>query len=156
MDPGRPIVKASTMSMELLLVKLTPSQADTVVASPAILRDIFEDDVDALVPPLSLLDFEADILDLNYLHISRYLDTEAEEGPWMRKAANGAGTSLEFDFGYGNGWLVRPPEVREIASGIEQDGWFDPDPDLSGDILALATFYRTAAEQGRVIIGGIA
>ncbi|MBL7255876.1 hypothetical protein [Paractinoplanes lichenicola] len=142
------------MSMELLLVKLTPEQAEAVSANPEVLNELF-DDPDDLPPPLSALDDEADLLELNYLHVSEYLDTEADESAWMRKAVDGAGTKLDVDLGYETAWLIGPAEVREITAGIEQDGWFDPDPHMSGDLQALATFFRTAAEQGRAVAGGI-
>ena len=143
------------MGMDLLLVKLTPAQAEAVLANPEVLNDVFEEP-ETLPAPLAELDQEADVLDVNFLHISRYLDTEAAESPWLRKAVNGAGTILDVDFGYENCWHLTPPEVREMVAGIEQDGWFDPDPHLNGDVEALVNFYRTAGEQGRAVMGGVA
>lgn len=144
------------MGMELLLVRLTPGQAEAIVANPELLRLVFpEDEQEALPDVLASLDIDSDTLMEDYLQIARILDESVEEYEWMRKAANGTGSTIRFDFGYEDVFVLSPGEVAEIAAGLDAEEWLRPNSDEAWPVLAVATFYREAAKQGSGIIGGV-
>ena len=144
------------MGMELLLVRLTPGQVKAIVANPDLLLLVFPDDEQAALPDvLTPLDIDADTLMEDYLQISELLDESVEEYEWMRKAANGMGSTIRFDLGYDDVFVLSPGEVAEIAAGLAAEEWFRPDSDEAWPVLAVASFYREAAKQGRGIIGGV-
>ncbi|MFG1609111.1 hypothetical protein [Actinoplanes sp. NPDC049265] len=144
------------MSMELLLVRLTPAQQEAIAADPELLDLVFPEDEQASLPGvLASLHIDADTLEENYLEISAILDESVEEYEWMRKAANGTGTTIRFDFGYGDAFVLSPEQVAEIAAGLDAEEWLRPDSDEAGSVLAVAAFYRDAAALGRGVIGGV-
>ena len=144
------------MGMELLLVRLTQAQQETIVADPELLDLVFpEDEHDPLPGVLASLNIGADTLAESYLEISAILDESVEEYEWMRKAANGTGMTIRFDYGYGDVFVLSPEQVAEIAAGLDAEEWLRPDSDEAASVLAVANFYRDAAKLGRGIIGGV-
>ena len=144
------------MGMELLLVRLTPAQQEAIAADPQLLRLIFPEEENAPLPGvLASLDIDADTLMESYLHVSAILDESVEEYEWMRKAANGMGATIRFDYGYEDVFVLSPEQVAEIAAGLDAEEWLRPDSDEAWPVLAVATFYREAAKLGRGIIGGV-
>jgi hypothetical protein len=144
------------MGMELLLVRLTPAQQEAIAADPELLDLVFPEDEQTAFPGvLAPLDIDADTLTESYLQISAILDESVEEYEWMRKAANGTGTTIRFDYGYDDVFVLSPEQVAEIAAGLDAEEWLRPDSDEAWPVRAVATFYRDAAMLGRGIIGGV-
>ncbi|MGE6955143.1 hypothetical protein [Staphylococcus capitis] len=74
----------------------------------------------------------------------------------MGKALHGVGNEINFEFGYGNGFIVTPQQAADVADGLAQEGWWRPGQEVTLISHAIAAFYRAAADEGRTVIGGVA
>jgi hypothetical protein len=111
------------MGMELLLVRLTPAQQEAIAADPELLDLVFPEGEQAPLPGvLASLDIDADTLMESYLDISAILDESVDKYEWMRKAANGTGTTIRFGYGYEDVFVLSPERVAEIAAGLDGGG----------------------------------
>jgi hypothetical protein len=91
----------------------------------------------------------------DYLGLGREIGENAARYPWMQRALHGTDREIDFDFGYGNGFLVTAQEAAEIAAGLTREGWWRPGQDVTLIPHAVAAFYRSAADNGLTVIGGV-
>lgn len=144
--------------MWLNLAKLSPTQLEQVRGDPQLLDGIFFEDGE--VPD----DFqeESDVFGTDYRTLSAIaeaMEIDLEDGEsWLSRATgNGIGSELDFEFTYGDGFLLSPDDVKQIASGLAKEPWaeeagkVDDDENLPG----LLRFFAAAARQNRGIVGGI-
>ena len=146
--------------MSLCLVKVSPALAGRITADPDLLDQLWpadEEDVPPAEPDaeIAAIDRDQDTLFEDFLDISRQIDEKPAGYPWMRRALNGTGTEIEYDFGYENGFIVTAQEAAEIADGLTHEGWWRPGQEITLISHAIAAFYRSAAVAGRTVIGGV-
>ncbi|GAA4963753.1 hypothetical protein [Actinoplanes utahensis] len=84
--------------MSLCLVKVTADLARRIEADPDLLEQLWNSEDDEPDPEIAAIDRERDTLFEDFLDVSR----EAERFPWMKKALEGVGPEIDFDYGYGN------------------------------------------------------
>jgi hypothetical protein len=139
--------------MTLYLVKLPPDLAARVAAEPDVLNQVWRDDdvVDHQVAALQ----DDDTLMEDYLDLGRMVNEQPGRYPWLEKALHGTGTEIAFQFGYGAGFLVAPQESAGIAAGLAGEVGWRPGQEVVTIADAIAAFYSSAAENGRVVIGGV-
>ena len=147
--------------MSLCLAKLEPALAERIEADPDLLDQLwpdYDDDGPAGEPDaeITAIDRDRDTFFEDYLGIRREIDKEPAGYPWMRRALEGTDSEIEWDFGYGNGFKVTAQEAAEIADGLASEGWSDPGQRATWVSRAITAFYRSAADEGRTIIGGVA
>lgn len=147
--------------MSLCLAKVPPALAERIEADPNLLDQLwpeYEEDEPAGEPDaeIAAIDRDRDTLFEDYLHLRREIDKEPDRYPWMRRALEGTGTELDYDFGYGNGFKVTAQEAAEIADGLASEGWSRPGQQATWVSQVIAAFYRSAADEGRIIVGGVA
>lgn len=141
--------------MSLCLVKVPPALAQRIQDRPGLLEQLWfgeDDDPDA---EIAAIDRDTDTLFEDYLGLSREIGEDQGRHPWMGQALNGTGTEIDFDFGYGNGWLVTAGEAAAIADGLAREGWWEPGHEVTAISHAIAAFYRRAADEGHTVIGGV-
>jgi hypothetical protein len=146
--------------MSLCLAKVSPALAQRIETNPSLLEQLwFEDEGDEPAgtpdPEIAAVDRDRDTLFEDYLGISREIDEEPTKYPWMRQALQGTGVEIDFDFGYGNGFKVTAREAAEIANGLANEGWWSPGHEVTLVSHAITAFYRAAADEGRIVIGGV-
>jgi hypothetical protein len=147
--------------MTICLVKVPPALAERIQADPELLNQIWpaadeeEDEPAALDAEIASIDEEDDTVFEDYLGLGRDVQKEPGRYPWMERALHGGGTEIDYDFGWGNGFTVTAEEAAEIADGLAAEGWWSPGQEVTLIAHAVAAFYRTAADQGRTVIGGI-
>ena len=135
--------------------------AERIEADPDLLNQLWPE-YDEDEPPaeadaeIAAIDHDRDTFFEDYLGISREIDEEPAKYPWMRRALSGTGSEIEYDFGYGNGFKVTAREAAEIADGLAREGWWSPGQEVTLISHAIAAFYRSAADEGRTVIGGVA
>lgn len=147
--------------MSLCLVKLPPALAERIKAEPNLLNQLWFDaeDWDEPAEPdaeIAAIDRDRDTLFEDFLGLSRHISETPDKFPWMHKALNGTGDEIDFDFGYGNGFIITTQDSAQIADGLTQEGWWQPGHEVTLISHAIAAFYRTAAADGRTVIGGVA
>jgi hypothetical protein len=141
------------VSMTLYLVKVPPDLAARVAAEPDLLNQVWREDdvVDQQVAALR----EDDTLMEDYLDLGRMVNEQPGHYPWLEKALHGTGTEIAFEFGYGAGFVIAPQEAAGIAAGLAEDAGWRPGDEVVTIADAIAAFYLSAAENGRVVIGGV-
>jgi hypothetical protein len=152
-------MKGETMSMELLLARLTPVQVQVIAANPVLLANVFpqmDEGNQAMPSELSDLDVDAVTLTADYIEIADFIDNDDVGSGWVRAAVKEAGVPIEFEFEYGKAFLVSPSEVNDIADRVDDESWLGANSAAAWDAQAVANFYRVAADQGCGIVGGIA
>jgi len=139
--------------MNLYLVKMPPDLAARVAAEPDLLNQVWREDdvVDQQVAGLR----EDDTLMEDYLDLGRMVNEQPGRFPWLEKALHGTGTEVGFEFGYGAGFLVAPPDAAGIAAGLTEEVGWRPGDEVVTIADAIAAFYSSAAEQDRAVIGGV-
>jgi hypothetical protein len=143
--------------MSICLVKVPPALAERIEADPSLLDQLWRrHDVAEPDPEIAAIDHDRDTLFEDYLSISREIDDHPIGFPWMERALEGTGAEIEYDFGYGNGFTVTPQDTAEIADGLAAEGWWSPGQEIKLISHAIAAFYRSAADEGRTVIGGVA
>ncbi|GAA2687981.1 hypothetical protein Apa02nite_035430 [Actinoplanes palleronii] len=143
--------------MNLCLAKVLPALAERIKADPDLLDQLWEEsDEPEPDAEIAAIDRDHDTFLEDYLYVSREVDKEPARYPWMRRALSGTGTEIEYDFGYDNGFLVTAQEAAEIADGLALEGWWSQGQAVTLIPHAIAAFYRSAADEGRAVIGGVA
>jgi hypothetical protein len=142
------------MSMSLALVKVPAALGERIRSEPDLLNQIWEEE-ELTDPELARLDLDSDRLLEDYLGLSRVLDDQPDRFPWMTRALNGTGDEVDFEFGYGNGFVIGSAEAARIAAGLGEEGWWRPGDEIITIDHAIAAFYMAAAEQDRTVIGGV-
>jgi acetyltransferase-like isoleucine patch superfamily enzyme len=147
--------------MSLCLAKVPPALGERIAADPALLDQLWpvaDDDESAAAPDaqIAAIDHDRDTLFEDYLGISHEIDEEPARYPWMRRALEGTGTEIGYDLGYGNGFRVTAQEAARIADGLAREGWWSPGQEVALISHAIAAFYRSAADEGRTVIGAVA
>lgn len=142
--------------MSLCLAKVPPALAERIEADPALLDQLwpeYDEDEPATEPDaeIAAIDHDRDTFFEDYLGIRR----EIARYPWMRRALEGIGAEIAYDFGYGNGFKVVALEAAKIADGLALEGWWRPGQEVTLVSHAIAAFYRSAAAEGRTVIGGV-
>jgi hypothetical protein len=139
--------------MTLYLVKVPPDLAARVAVQPDLLNQVWreEDLVDQQVAALQ----DDDTLMEDYLDLGRMVNGRPGRYPWLEKALHGTGTEIAFVFGYGAAFLVAAHEVAGIAAGLADDVGWRPGDEVVTIVDAIAAFYVSASDQGRVVIGGV-
>lgn len=107
-------------------------------------------------PQILAIDRDRDTLSEDYVRISLEVDESPTDFPWMTMAREGSGTAVDYDFGYGSGFVVTTQEATEIADGLIREGWWDTGWEATLVAHGIAQFYRSAADEGRCVIGGVA
>jgi hypothetical protein len=142
------------MSMSLYLVKVAPVIGERIQANPGLLLQVWGE-VDTVDPDIADLDEDQDKLLEDYLGLSRILLDQPDRYPWMARALHGAGEVVDFEYGYGPGFMVRSDAAAQIVAGLAEEGWWRPSDKVVTVDHAIAAFYAGAADQGRTVIGGI-
>jgi hypothetical protein len=142
------------MSMSLYLVKVTPAAGERIEADPELLLQIWGA-VDRVDPDFADVDEDQDKLLEDYLGLSRILFDQPDRYPWLERALHGTGEVVDFDFGYGSGFVVKAGAAAQIVAGLAEEGWWRPGDEVITVDQAIAAFYAAAADQGRTVIGGI-
>jgi hypothetical protein len=148
------------MSMSICLAKVSPVLAQRIETDPELLNQVWlEADDDE--PPvaadsdIAAIDRDRDLLFEDYLGLGSEINDDPARYPWMQRAVHGTGREIDFDFGYGNGFLVAAREAAEIAAGLAHEGWWRPGQDVTLIPHAVAAFYQSAADEGLTVIGGV-
>ncbi|MFF3940710.1 DUF1877 family protein [Streptomyces phaeofaciens] len=138
------------MSMWLNLAKTDPARLREARENPELIDALFSDEDDP--------EQAADLHEEDYRTLAEIAEgrAAAEEDsadwtsayPWLARATgHGCETVEEYDFGYGPAFLLTPDEVRQVADGLEREGWTR--------FLELGPYYAEAATEGKGMIGGI-
>jgi hypothetical protein len=139
--------------MELILVAVNARLATMFEADPKLIAQIFSEigntsgDVDEEIQNVGSDYFLEDFRGI----LSK---VEPQDFPWLHKAINGSGRTVDYDFGYGQGFLLTPSEVAEVASGLVAEGWLRDVPNIYVQ-RQVARYYKQASENGYYIIGGV-
>ncbi|GAA2662218.1 hypothetical protein Adu01nite_94940 [Paractinoplanes durhamensis] len=139
--------------MELCLVALTAHLASRIEVEPGLLDQIFLRV--GSVPESGdeeVVEARESCLVEDYRRILSKI--EQQEYPWLYQAINGTGRVVDYEFGYGRGFLLLPQEVVEIASGIATEGWLQDVPNIYPQ-QQVARYFTRAADRGYSIIGGV-
>ena len=147
------------VSMSLCLAKVPAALAERIEADPELVDQLWPGDDEPAIEPdadIAAIDQDRDTFFEDYLDLRRDIDSEPARYPWMLRAVEGTGAEIEYDFGYGNGFKVTAREAAEIADGLAQEGWWSPGQEVTLVSHAIAAFYRSAADEGRTVIGGVA
>ena len=140
------------MTMSLYLVKVAPVIGERIQADPGLLLQVWgEDSVD---PDIADLDEDQDKLLEDYLHLSRILLDQPGRYPWLMRALHGTGEVVDFEYGYGPGFMVRADMAAQIVVGLAEEGWWRAGDKVVTVDHAIAAFYAAAVDQGRTVIGG--
>jgi hypothetical protein len=91
----------------------------------------------------------------DYLGLSQILLDQPDRYPWLTRALHGMGEDVNFDYGYGPGFIVKADAAAQIVAGLAEEGWWRPGDEVVSVDHAIAAFYAVAASQGRVVIGGV-
>jgi len=142
------------VSMSLYLVKVAPTLGERIQADPKLLLQVWGE-VDRVDPDIADLDEDRDTLLEDYLCLGRILQEEPGRYSWMERALHGTGEVVDFEYGYGPGFLIRAEQAAQIAAGLAEEGWWRPGDEVVTVDHAIAAFYAAAAEEGRTVIGGI-
>ncbi|MEV8516337.1 hypothetical protein [Dactylosporangium sp. NPDC051484] len=142
------------MSMSLYLVKVTPTIGERMQADPELLLQVWGA-VDPVEPDIADLDEDEDKLLEDYLGISHILLDKPDRYPWLARALHGTGEVVDFEYGYGPGFIVRADMAAQIVAGLAEEGWWRQGDEVVTVDHAIAAFYAAAADQGRTVIGGI-
>lgn len=127
---------------------------ERIRADPALLLQIWGE-VNTVDPEIADLDDDQDKLLEDYLHLSRILLDQPDRYPWMTRALHGTGEVVDFEYGYGPGFMVGADMAAQIVAGLAEEGWWRPGDEVVTVDHAIAAFYAAAADQGRTVIGGI-
>src|SRR5690242_15358235 len=108
--------------MSLCLTKVPPALAARIAADPDLLELLWPEDEDEspaeLDADIAAIDEDRDLFLEDYLFLAREIEQKPFGFPWMRRALHGTGVEIDYDFGYGNAFMVSAREAAEIADGL--------------------------------------
>jgi hypothetical protein len=140
--------------MTTYLVKLPTALAARIQAEPDLLAQVWRKE-DVVDDDVARLNQGEDRLMEDYLGLARELEESPGRYRWMRAALEGTGAEIEFEYGYGDGFVLTAGEGGDVAVGLVGEGWWSPGQDVETIAHAVAAFYDAAARENRVVIGGI-
>ncbi len=147
------------MSMQLMYTKVTNETLEKIKKDTELIDAIFMEGE----APLSDWDYDKDALETDFQTFTEIAEAIGEgveiydQDGWASKAiGQDYGSTLDFDFGYGDAFYFTPDEVRKIAAGLEEEIGDLGDPSTPNDFEDnVPGFFRIAAKEGKAVVGGV-